>query len=183
MRTFILTTAALAACVMCPLTAAAQVHPREGSQAIGFEVGTYVPNEGALEPGLLLSGLFEHYVTPRVSVRAIAGWHRNGFERESVDAQRQGSIRADVNYNWERGAWHPFVGAGVGAYFIRTLDNGQAFGDTETTPGVSVGGGIEYFLSNTLTLKGEGRYHGISRPDGFFSPSGWALTVGMKKYF
>ena len=54
---------------------------------------------------------------------------------------RQVPLRADLNYNWERGRWHPFVGTGVGAYFLQNKgSNGTAFGNQETKFGFNLGG-------------------------------------------
>ena len=72
---------------------------------------------------------------------------------------------------------------GIGAYFLRNKDNGVPFGKTFTEPGVNVNGGIEYFLNRHVTLKGEARYHRIDRPLGGPDPSGWAATLGIKRYF
>ena len=49
-------------------------------------------------------------------------------------------------------------------------------------------GGIEYFTSNTVSIKGEASYHLISNADGFAgrgprNPDGFKLTIGLKKYF
>jgi hypothetical protein len=84
---------------------------------------------------------------------------------------------------WERIAWHPFVGVGVGPYFLQSKDNGRAFGDSETKVGINLGGGVEYFLGPRLALKGEGRYHAIADARAGQDPSGLTMTVGLKRYF
>jgi opacity protein-like surface antigen len=157
--------------------------PHTGSEAIGFDVGAFVPNDESFDSDLLVEGLFEYYVRPRVSLRTEFGFTDPGHSREPVDSLRQVPLRLDVNYNWEGGAWHPFVGAGVGAYFLRQKDNGVAFGQTFTEPGINLGGGLEYFLNRRVTLKGEARYHRIDSLPGGPDPSGWALTIGMKRYY
>jgi opacity protein-like surface antigen len=91
-------------------------------------------------------------------------------------------LQFGVNYNWERGRWHPFIGAGLGAYFLQYRRRDAPLGDSVTRFGASAGGGIEYFLSRTVALKGEGRYHtvaDIARVD----PSGTTFTIGVKTYF
>ena len=164
-------------------TAQERRQPHKGSQAVGFEVGAFVPVNDAFESDLLVNGLFEYYVRPRVSLRTEFGYTDPGHRNEPVDSLRQVPLRLDVNYNWEGGVWHPFVGAGIGAYFLRQKDNGHPFGETTTEPGVNLNLGIEYFLNRTVTFKGEGRYHRIDTPTGGPDPSGWAITGGMKKYF
>ena len=117
-------------CITWPGVAVAQERaPHAGSTAVGFDVGAFIPAESELDNALIFSALLEYYLTPRISLRTDFGLTDPGFARESADSLRQIPLRLDVNYNWERGKWHPFVGAGVGAYFLRFKDNGQAFGD------------------------------------------------------
>ena len=174
----------IASCVAWPGVAAAQERvPHTGTTAVGVDVGAFVPNEDQLDSALIFSVLLEYYLTPRVSVRTDFGLTDPGFGAESSDSLRQIPLRVDVNYNWERGKWHPFVGAGAGAYFLRFKDNGQAIGDTETKPGFNLGGGIEYFTGRTVALKGEARYHVIGNTRSGLDPSGVVLTAGLKKYW
>jgi hypothetical protein len=170
-------------CVSVPaLTTAQERVPHEGSTAVGVDVGAFVPNSDGLDSALLVNLLYEYYLTPRVSLRPVFGWANTGLQNEVFDSLRQVPLRLDVNYNWERGRWHPFVGTGVGAYFIQVRRDGESFSDTETKLGVNVGGGVEYFINRRVTLKGEGRYHAIQNAFGR-EPSGLALTAGLKTYF
>ena len=137
---------------------------------------------GFISP-LLVNALLEYYVTPRVSLRTSFGLTDPGHRTEAADSLRQVPLRLDVNYNWEGGRWHPFVGAGVGAYFLQFKDNDQPFGDSETKAGFNLGGGMEYFFNRTLAFKGEGRYHILGKAQGGQDPSGLALTAGLKTYF
>ena len=91
-------------------------------------------------------------------------------------------LRFDVNYNWENGKWHPFVGAGAGSYFLQYVRRGEPLGDQAAQFGANAGGGVEYFLNRTVALKGEGRYHAVGE-SGRVNPSGVTLTVGVKTYF
>jgi hypothetical protein len=174
----------LGSCLTLPGVAAAQERaPHTGSTAVGVDVGTFIPRDTQLDPALIVNALVEYYLTPRVSLRTDFGLTDPGFSRESTDSLRQIPLRADVNYNWEGGKWHPFVGAGVGAYFIQFKDNGQALGDSETKAGFNLGGGVEYFTGRTVSLKGEARYHFIGKTRAGEDPSGMVLTGGLKKYF
>jgi hypothetical protein len=174
----------LSTCIVAPTVATAQERsPHTGSTAVGVDVGAFIPRETQLDPALIVNALLEWYVTPRVSLRTDLGLTDAGFARESVDSLRQIPLRVNVNYNWEGGRWHPFVGAGVGAYFLRYKDNGQAIGDTETKPGFNLGGGVEYFTSRTVSLKGEARYHIIGETRTGQDPSGFVVTGGLKKYW
>lgn len=166
-----------------PAFAAAQGRtPREGSAAIGGDIGVFLPAEEALDSGLALEGFYEYYLTPRTSIRTGLGWANPKFEREDEDSLRYVRVPLDVVYNWEGGAIHPFVGAGLGIYFLQFKDNGRNSGDSETKLGATVFGGIEFFTSRTVSVKGELRYHIISNI-GSFNPDGAAVTIGLKKYF
>jgi opacity protein-like surface antigen len=180
LKRFVLTSVALIWCAALPSAASAQERvPHEGSTAVGIDVGAFIPSDDLFDTAPIISVLYEYYVTPRVSLRTDFGWTNTGFGSQSL---RQLPLRLDVNYNWERGKWHPFVGAGAGAYFMQFKNNGESFGDTETKAGLNAGGGIEYFLNRTVTLKGEARYHSIANVAGR-DPSGFAITGGLKTYF
>jgi opacity protein-like surface antigen len=100
----------------------------------------------------------------------------------SRDSTRQIRLGADIIHNWEHGSIHPFAGVGLAAYLIQHEDNGESVGDSRTRLGGNLLGGVEFFTSNTFSIKGEGRYHIVSKVDGY-DPSGLALTIGVKKYF
>ena len=172
------------ACLISPGTAAAQERvPITGSTAVGVDAGAFIPRDGQLDIAPIVNVLLEYYVTPRVSLRTDFGITNPSFVRESSDSLRQIPLRVDLNYNWEGGKWHPFVGTGVGAYFVQPRDNGESLGGSETKAGFNVGGGVEYFTGRTVSLKGEARYHMIGRTAGGQDPSGLMFTAGLKKYW
>jgi opacity protein-like surface antigen len=156
--------------------------PHEESTAFGFDVGGFMPRSDVLDGSGLMSVNYDYYVTPRVSLRSSFGWTNPEFHTSGPDSLRQMPLRLDMNYNWEGGAWHPFVGAGLGAYFMQFRNNGQTIGDMESKFGVNLGGGLEYFFNRTVAFKGEGRYHAVQKVRGV-QPSGVALTAGLKTYF
>jgi opacity protein-like surface antigen len=178
---------ALVLCMVASVPAKAQERrvPHSGSQAVGFDFGVFLPSSDSgdqLDVAAPVSGFYEYYVTPRVSLRGSTGWTQPSVSGSSIDQVRMMPLQFGVNYNWEGGKVHPFVGAGVGAYFLQYRRRGATLGESVTKPGMSAGGGIEYFLSRTVALKGEGRYHAvadIARVD----PSGTTLTFGVKTYF
>jgi opacity protein-like surface antigen len=186
MRNVIFGSLVLALCAVSPAMAEAQERiPHARSQAVGFDVGAFLPTSNTgdqLDNAPPLSGLYEYYVTPRVSLRGSAGWTRPSVSGSSIDQVRMVPLRFDVNYNWENGKWHPFVGTGVGSYFLQYVRRGESLGDQATKFGVNAGGGIEYFFNRTVALKGEGRYHAVAESDRV-DPSGVTLTVGLKTYF
>jgi opacity protein-like surface antigen len=167
---------------LTPIAALAQERsPHTGSTAVGFDVGMFMPKDDRLDTAPVLGALFEYYLTPRVSVRSGFGYADPSYAGNN--SLREVPLRADLNYNWEGGRWHPFVGTGVGAYFLQRKTNGEAFGGQETKFGFNVGGGIEYFFARRTSIKGEGRYHMIEDAANGFNPSGLGLTIGIKNYF
>jgi opacity protein-like surface antigen len=155
--------------------------PAAGSAAVGIDAGAFVPTADSLNNSMLTNVLYEYYVTPRVSLRTDFGWATPALKGGS-NSLRQVPLRLDVNYNWEGGKWHPFVGTGVGAYFLQARNSLGSLGDTDTKLGINFGGGVEYFLHRNVSLKGEGRYHAVNDAFGQ-DPSGTALTAGLKTYF
>ena len=175
----------LALCLAVPASAAAQARmPHANASAVGGEVGIFLPQEEALSTGPVLEGFYEYYFTARESLRLGVGWLNPGWNGDDSDSVRQIRIGGDLVRNWEGGAVHPFVGAGLGVYLVQFRDNGQNLGDSETKFGGSIFGGVEFFTSNTFSVKGEARYHIVSRADAIgVNPSGLALTFGVKSYF
>lgn len=179
-RLGLLTLAALLAAA-APSYAQARV-PDSQSMAVGVDAGVLFPGDH-LDPGPVVNGLWEYYLTPRTGVRATLGWANPPFERNDEDSQRQIKLALDLLYNWEYGKIHPFVTGGGGVWFLQEKDNGNDFGDSENTPGLTVGAGIDYFVTRTATVKFEGRYDWVAVDDGRPDPSGISLTVGVKKFF
>jgi hypothetical protein len=178
-RHFILTAALLA----LPCAAFAQGRtPHTDSAAVGGDIGIFLPRDDRLDSGLTLDGFYEYYVSPRVSLRMGLGWADPKEAREHDDSLRHVRISFDVVHNWEHGAVHPFVGAGIGVYFLQRRDNGESFGDSENQLGGALFGGAEFFTTRTVSVKAEASYHVISDAFGI-NPDGLALTVGLKKYF
>ena len=166
-----------------PLGAAAQARmPHKGAGALGGEVGIFLPREDALKSGPVIEGFYEYYLTARDSVRIGAGWLNPKFENEDDDSLRQIRVAVDLVHNWEGGTVHPFVGAGIGTYLLQFRDNGNNVGESDTKLGGTIFGGVEFFTSDTFAVKGEARYHIVSKVNGF-NPSGLSLTFGVKSYF
>jgi hypothetical protein len=171
-----------AALAFVPGLAAAQRVPAAQAAALGAEIGWLLPEEDEFEPAAAVSGFFEYYFTPRVSLRPSVGWTEPEFDRDEDDSIRQIRLSVDLQYNWEGGIFHPFVGAGFGAYFLQVRDEGVDRGDSETKPGFNLDGGLEIFMAESVAFKGEGRYDFVDSGD-LPDPSGLTLTVGLKTYF
>jgi hypothetical protein len=156
--------------------------PATGSAAVGGDAGIFIPIDEPLGTGPTLEGFYEYYLNPRTSVRFGLGWASPHFDREDEDSLRLLRVPFDVVYNWEGGAIHPFVGAGLGAYFVQEQDNGRSVGDLETKLGATLFGGAEFFTGRTVSVKAEARYHILGDVRGV-EPDGLGLTIGLKKYF
>lgn len=164
-----------------PATALAQRVPHTDSAAVGGDVGVFIPRDDALKWGPALEGFYEYYFTPRTSVRIGLGWAEPKFDPFDDDSVRYLRVPVDVVYNWEGGTVHPFVGGGLGIYFLQRKHSGSNVGESETRLGGTLFGGVELFTSDTVSFKLEGRYHVVRRAS--VEPDGLALTVGVKKYF
>jgi Outer membrane protein beta-barrel domain len=190
MRQMVIGVFAFTVCALMAANTDAQARrvqvPRAEQSALGLDFGTFVPsasNESdQLDTALIVTGLWEYYFTPRVSVRPSIGFTEPGLKGSPIDNVRMVPMQFDVNYNWEGGRWHPFVGTGMGAYYLQYRRRGSSLGDSETNLGVNLGGGVEYFLNRQFTLKGELRYQHVGDL-GRVDPSGIAFTAGLKRYF
>ena len=173
----------IAAILCLPSPAVAQGRmPHQDASAVGAEGAVFMPRQSGMSTGPDIGGFYEHYLSARNSIRLAAEWSNPKVEIEHADSVRQMRIGGDLIHNWEGGKIHPFVGAGLGAYFLQHRDNGSNIGDGATKLGGTLLGGVEYFTSKTFSVKGEARYHLVSKWDGY-DPSGLALTVGVKGYF
>jgi hypothetical protein len=182
MRTCIKHSILTALLVALPSVAMAQRVPATDSGAIGGEVGLFIPRDDGLSVGPTLEGFYEYYFSARQSVRLGLGWARPEADDDDRFTLRYLRVPIDLVYNWERGAVHPFVGAGLGIYFLQNRFEGDDVGESETKLGGTLFGGVELFTGRTTAVKIEGRYHAISNVNGF-DPDGLALSVGLKKYF
>lgn len=178
--TFIAVTAMIAA---IPARAAAQARmPHESANGVGADVGIFMPHQDGMSTGPALDGFFEHYLSARDSVRLEAGWANPHSSVDDNSTMRQIDVAGNLIHNWEGGKIHPFVGAGLGVYWLEPRFHGDSSGSTATKFGGSILGGAEYFVTKTFTVKGEARYHIVTK-SGDYNPSGFALTIGVKSYF
>lgn len=169
-------------------TVAVQPVPATGMWAVGGSIGASAPADAALQNGIDFAGNIERYLTPRVSVRGQIGVSRWDIQGHSFPG-RIVPFFADANavYNWEGGAIHPFVTAGVGLYRFHASEPSLRGDDSDTKPGVNLGGGLEYFLDRHTTMGGELLYHKVGAFDSplaaFGDGSFWRFGFGVKRYF
>ena len=182
MRTQLLTIG-LATILGLPATAAAQERmPHAGAGALSGELAVFLPQQSGMTTGPELGGFYEHYMTARDSLRVGGGWANPRQEADSNARTRQIRLGADLIHNWEGGSVHPFVGAGLGAYFLQPRVNGTNVAARATKLGGTLLGGMEFFTSNTFSVKGEARYNLVQK-SGAYDPSGLSLAIGVKSYF
>jgi hypothetical protein len=161
--------------------------PAAGTWAIGGSLGVSLPADPSLDTGLDVAGTIEGYLTPRVSVRGQLGgawWDITG--RHFTGTVKPLYLDGNLVYNWEGGALHPYVTAGVGMYKYRSTESGVVDG-SDTKAGFNLGGGLEYFITRDATVTGEALYHKVgafTTPLAVFTDgSFWSLSIGLKKYF
>jgi hypothetical protein len=168
---------------LAPATASAQRRvPARDAAAIGGDLGVFLPTDDNLDSGLVLEGFYEYYLSARISMRVGLGWAQPGFAQQEKFALRAVRIPFDIVHNWEGGAIHPFVGAGLGIYFLQVENDGESVGDSDTKLGATLFGGAEFFTGRKTSVKAEARYHIVDGIRGL-EPDGLAVTIGLKKYF
>jgi len=178
-----LLTFGLATILGLPVATSAQERmPHRDAGAIAGEVGVFLPRQDGMTTGPELGGLYEYYLTARDSLRVGGGWSNPRQEENSNARMRQIRVGVDLIHNWEGGTVHPFVGAGIGTYFLQPRLNGENLGDSATKIGGTLIGGVEVFTSNTFSVKGEARYNVVQK-SGPYNPSGLTLAFGVKSYF
>ena len=154
--------------------------------AIGGSAGVTTPHDPSLDNGLEVAGNVERYFTPRVSVRAqVAGSSWDVVGRHFTGTVTPLRVDGNVVYNWEGGAVHPYVTAGVGAY--RYHSSLSATPDaSDTNAGLDLGGGVEYFLKGRAAVTVEALYHRVgafNTPLATFNDgSYWSIDFGLKGY-
>jgi hypothetical protein len=180
-------TAGAAVLIWTVTPAAAQGRvPDTGMNAFGITLGASMPNEDSLENGLDLGVQFEHYLSPRLSVRGkLSGPWFDIQDRGFTGTVHPIAIEGNVVHNWERGVWHPYATAGIGLYRYG-FDEGD-LESSDTKFGINLGGGAEYFVTQRDALLGElqirivpGKTESLRTE---YDTGYWTLGVGYKKYF
>ena len=89
----------------------------------------------------------------------------------------------------------PYAGAGLDIIIsdFEGNNNSNDLYDVDTTVGLHVKGGIDYFLTRQVALNAEGKFviapetdikgRNIDSPDGNFDPTGFIGTVGVRFFF
>jgi len=190
LRLFVVTCIAAALLSLAPASAVAQqptdqpkVQPAAGNVAIGADIGFYKPDE-EYKVAFTPQAYVEFYLHDRWSIRAMLGWER---PRSMTGGSSMDHIRGTANliYNFEAGYWHPYISLGYGAYVAQNREVDDNWDTPRYTKwGPNIAAGIEYFWSPKITIKFEINVHMVhpiaELGDG---PGGFAVTLGLKKYF
>ncbi len=161
--------------------------PNTGMWAIGGAIGAGTPSDPSLSGGLDMTGNIERFLTPRFALRGQFG----GEWSDIVNRGFTGTISpvfldGNAVYNFEGGVWHPYITGGLGMYRYRAFEN-LAPAATDTTLGLNVGGGLEYFANRRVTVTGEILFHDIGQVatplTTFNKGQFWTFTAGLKRYF
>lgn len=180
MSSFRTTCVTLTLCLALPLAAFAQRAPAEGMWAVGADVGFFAPDD-EFDGALIVGGFAEFYPGARLGIRPSFSFTSPEFDRDPNANLKQYRLGVDAIYNWEHRQWHPFAGAGLGVHFL-TLEDARGEIEDDTELGFGLLGGIEYFATNRTSFKFEGRYQWVDDILGS-DPGGFALTIGVKRYF
>jgi hypothetical protein len=164
------------------LAAPLSAQTTQGQMAAGLDAGIFFPDE-AFEKAVTIDAFGEYYATPHISVRGLFGWASPGFENFTENHFRQVRLLFNGVYSWSGDRWHPYATAGAGAYFLRQVFDNAEDPDSEVRGGLNFGGGLEWFLDKTSTIKGEMRFDLVSHPTGFPDATGLTVTFGYKRYF
>jgi len=161
--------------------------PNTGMWAIGGSIGGGSPSDPSLAGGFDVAGNIERYLTPRISIRGqLGGEWSDIVNRGFTGTVSPVFIDGNAVYNWEGGVWHPYVTGGVGVYRYRSFEN-AAPAAADTSLGVDVGGGIEYFMNRRYTVTGEVLFHDVGQvatPLTTFNRGRfWTFTAGVKRFF
>jgi len=182
--TFVVAVCVLSLLISVP--AFAQRAPAPEMWAVGGSIGASLPTDPSLKNGLDVALTLEGYLTSRVSVRGQLGgswWDITG--RHFTGTVKPLRLDGNLVYNWEGGAVHPYVTAGVGMYRFRSSIDGAGDG-SDTKAGVNLGGGVEYFVQRRTTVTGEVLYHKVGAFNApvttFNDGSFWSLDIGLKAY-
>jgi hypothetical protein len=156
--------------------------------AIGVSGGASLPNDASFNNGVEIAGNIETFLTPRVSLRGQVAWTSWTITGRGFD----GSVRplvfdGNVVYNWDEGAWHPYVTGGIGLYHYGFDISGLAGDAHDNKFGADFGGGVEGFLTGDTSFTAELLYHAVQSPAispvSTFESRFWSLRAGLKHYF
>jgi hypothetical protein len=135
-----------------------RVTPPAGTWASGFDAGFANPlGDDDFDAEPTFDAYLEYFSTPHVSWRGMLAY--TAFDGPDVpglgtDDVVIASLNANVLYQWEGNAVHPFVTGGVGMY-----NYDPDLGDSDLEPGLNAGGGMNLYTAERFAIKLEALFH------------------------
>jgi hypothetical protein len=179
---------ALAMTALAAAPAAAQSFqgpvPDRHMAAVGVSFGVAIPGDDGLDTGPTLGVDGEYYLSPRISVRGqlTGAWWGITNAGDDNDVS-PAALSGNLIYNWEHGVFHPYATVGLGLYSYRFTENDLDSHDT--TLGINIGGGVEYFIDGRDAITGELLIHSVPgdvhSKFGTYTPWYWTVTGGFKR--
>lgn len=164
------------------------------SGKIGFLIPTdndaeFINNRtdpGFIAGGGLIYGLDNHIAVELDVTRTEFGSDTGDFGITNV------SLGGQYRFALTNRQLVPYLGAGLDILFSDYDVNGGARSDVDTTAGVHISGGVDYFLQKNLALTAEVKL--VAAPDtditdssgvhqGNFDPTNLSTTVGIRYFF
>jgi outer membrane protein len=135
----------------------------------------------------LIYGIDDHFAAELDVTRTSFGSDTGDFGITNV------SLGAQYRFALQQRQFVPYIGAGLDILVSDYDENGGARSDVDTTVGVHISGGVDYFLQKNLALTAEAKL--VAAPDtsitdrksgdhvGNFDPSNFSTTVGIRYFF
>jgi len=168
--------ASAVALLLSPLPALAASSPDTG-QGIDAVTGIDVMTSTVMQKGqssISGLGLRVRIQSPRV-IKEIEFMPSIEYWRSYTTAQpydiratrKDATLGTDVRYNFQSGAWKPYLGAGMAIHFLSTRVDAPSFGVNDDTNsvikgGLAVLGGVSFGLAGKLDNFLEIKYHHLS---------------------
>ena len=142
---------------------------------------------GFIAGGGLIYGLDDHIAVELDVTRASFGSDTGDFGVTNV------SFGGQYRFALQQRQLVPYIGVGLDILMSDYDVNGGARSDVDTTVGVHISGGVDYFLQRNLALTAEAKV--VAAPDaritdrrfdfrrGDFDPSSFSTTFGIRYFF
>ena len=154
---------------------AAPVAGEKGHFAAGFAGGVIFPFGDGYDPGWLVDGSFDYYVSRLFAVRGSAGYQHSSTNLGA--AFTRASFLGSAVLQFDRGSWRPYVRGGLGLYAVS-----PPVGSTRARLGLHGGGGLEWFLGLRTSLTTDLVLHILPSAEDR-STSSLDLAFGVRQYF
>lgn len=144
-------------------------------------------DSGFVAGGGLIYGIDDHIAAELEATRTEFGSDTGDFGVTDI------SIGGQYRFGLQQHQVVPYLGAGVDILVSDYDENGGAQSDVDTTVGIHISGGVDFFLQKNLALTAEAKL--VAAPDakitdrqsgaraGDFDPSSFSTTVGLRFFF